>query len=204
MTLPSLVAPRKKSLCLLRVKDMKNFTNEPAPKKLDADIEMILMSYHEYYVTNVKLAARKKLSMNVKRFKELSTNDPKALDAMSNEVLDEAKKADKGYWPVVDKVQKEVEKAHGWDKVNVLIKFLKETNGDKALYKAHGSIMLHAGIDDVADIYDESNKDDITITKVVDIVWNDNNDDYKVAAMDNPKLSKSLTKMCYKLNDIDN
>ena len=186
------------------VKDMKNFTNEPAPKKLDADIEIILMSYHEYYVTNVKLAARKKLSMNVKRFKELSTNDPKALDAMSNEVLDEAKKADKGYWPVVDKVQKEVEKAHGWDKVNVLIKFLKETNGDKALYKAHGSIMLQAGVDDVADIYDESNKDDITITKVVDIVWNDNNDDYKVAAMDNPKLSKSLTKMCYKLNDIDN
>lgn len=47
--------------------------------------------------------------MNVNRFKELSTNDPKALDAMSNEVLDEAKKADKGYWPVVDKVQKEVE-----------------------------------------------------------------------------------------------
>ena len=186
------------------VKDMKNFTNEPAPKKLDADIEIILMSYHEYYVTNVKLAARKKLSMNVKRFKELSTNDPKALDAMSNEVLDEAKKADKGYWPVVDKVQKEVEKAHGWDKVNVLIKFLKETNGDKALYKAHGSIMLQAGVDDVADIYDESNKDDITITKVVGIVWNDNNDDYKVAAMDNPKLSKSLTKMCYKLNDIDN
>lgn len=186
------------------VKDMKNFTNEPAPKKLDADIEIILMSYHEYYVTNVKLAARKKLSMNVNRFKELSTNDPKALDAMSNEVLDEAKKADKGYWPVVDKVQKEVEKAHGWDKVNVLIKFLKETNGDKALYKAHGSIMLQAGVDDVADIYDESNKDDITITKVVDIVWNDNNDDYKVAAMDNPKLSKSLTKMCYKLNDIDN
>lgn len=186
------------------VKDMKNFTNEPAPKKLDADIETILMSYHEYYVTNIKLAARKKLSMNVNRFKELSTNDPKALDAMSNEVLDEAKKADKGYWPVVDKVQKEVEKAHGWDKVNVLIKFLKETNGDKALYKAHGSIMLQAGVDDVADIYDESNKDDITITKVVDIVWNDNNDDYKVAAMDNPKLSKSLTKMCYKLNDTDN